>query len=423
MENQRTKQPVGSQRSKPIVSPISPLSSYKSIIIVLCVGILLWMLLQGGTKHGFNLFKHDKSEKPKSTFDKSKESIKNVYEQTTDTAKNTLQDVIDKVKTGTDNIKTIYDEKLNPMHDTPKDTGNIKDKFNEMKDNFVQTARDTIDSLKGKSQEAMDSIKEKSQATMDSVMGTTPETSTASKLSQAAIDKAKDTLSETSNALHMLDMVGLIDQAYSSLEEFLSPRLKIEEQIPTKILSGAKAVVFLTVYKGGIGISGVFGSGIIVARNDIGHWSGPCAIALIGVDIGLNIGLEKSNHIIILRDDSAIRAFASLGQLKLGVDASIAAGPIGRDTSASLSVGDKGYATMSSYSMAKGAYVGLSFEGQIIAVRNDCNEQYYRKKVPALEILDGSVKPPKNKRLKEIYKLIDEYTGKSLVYPEHSTDL
>jgi len=421
---QRTKQSVSSQKSKPIVSPISPLSSYKSIIIVLCVGILLWMLLQGGTKHAFQFFKHGK-EKPQSTLDKSKETIKTVYEQTADTAKNTFQDVIDRVKTG--------NAKLNPLHDSSKDEATMTDKLYHVKDSFVQTAKETIDTLKEKSQETLDTIKEKSQAAMDSVKGTPPkqESSGAAKVfeaaktsSQAAMDKAKETMTEThTNILHMFEMQGLIEQAHSSLEEFLSPRLKIEEQIPTKILGGAKAVVFLTVYKGGLGITGVFGTGIIVARNDIGHWSGPCAIALMGVDIGLNIGVEKSNHVIILRDDSSVRAFASIGQLKLGVDGSIAAGPIGRDTSASISVGDKGYATMSSYSMATGAYVGLSFEGQIMAVRNDCNEKYYGKKVSALEILDGTVKPPKNKQLKAMYKLIDEYTGRSLVYPEHSTDL
>jgi lipid-binding SYLF domain-containing protein len=381
------------------------------------------MLLQGGTKHAFQFFKNGgKVEKPQSTFDKSKETIRNVYEQTTDTAKNKFQDVIDKVKTGS-NIK-------NPLkHEEPTMT----EKITQVKDSFVQTAKETIDNLKEKSQETLDTIKEKSQAAMDSVKGTPPkqESFGAAKVfenakasSQAAMDKAKDTFTEThTNILHMFEMPGLIEQAYSSLEEFLSPRLKLEEQIPTKLLGGAKAVVFLTVYKGGLGITGVFGSGIIVARNEIGHWSGPCAIALMGIDVGLNIGVEKSNHVIILRDDSAVRAFASIGQLKLGVDASIAAGPIGRDTSASLSVGDKGYATISSYSMATGAYVGLSFEGQIIAVRHDCNEEYYGKKVTALEILDGTVKPPKNKQLKGMYKLIDEYTGRSLVYPEHSTEL
>jgi len=413
MEHQRTKQNASSQ-SKPIVSPISPLSSYKSIIIVVCVGILLWMLL-GGTKHGFNLFHHEKAPKPQSTFEKSKESIKTAFEQTTDTARSKLQDVIDKVK----NV------------DTPKDES-LKGKFNQFTENFVQTAKDTIDSFKEKSQETLDTIKEKSQEAIDNVKGTPPKKSfdagsvfEAAKTSgQAAMDKAKETLTETnSNIQHMFDMDGLIQEAESSLQEFLSPGLKIEEKIPTKVLGGAKAVLFLTVYKGGIGVSGVFGSGIIVTRNDIGHWSGPCAIALVGVDIGLNIGLEKSHHIILLRDDTAVRAFASIGQLKLGVDASIAAGPIGRDTSIGLSVGDKGHSTMSSYSMAKGAYVGLSFEGQIIAVRNDCNEKYYGKKVTALDILDGTVKPPKNKHLKGIYKLIDEYTGRSLVYPEHSTDL
>jgi len=50
---------------------------------------------------------------------------------------------------------------------------------------------------------------------------------------------------------------------------------------------------------------------------------------------------------------------------------------------------------MSSYSVAKGAYIGLSFEGQIIMVRHDCNEEYYGKKVEVQKILDGTIKPPK----------------------------
>jgi len=255
--------------------------------------------------------------------------------------------------------------------------------------------------LKDKSQETIDSLKDKSQQTLDNIKET----------SQTTMDKVKETvLGIHTNVENRFDMPGLIEQAYSTLQEFLSPHLSVEEQIPAKILSGAKAVAFVTIVKGGVGISGSLGTGIVIVKNEKGKWSGPCAIRLAGVDIGLNIGIEKSDHIIILRDDSAIKTFGNLGQLNLGLDVAIAVGPKGRDASIALSISDKGYSTSLSYSMAKGAYLGLSFEGQIITIRNDCNEQYYGKKVDAKEILDGSIKAPKNKTLKKIFKLVDEYT-------------
>jgi lipid-binding SYLF domain-containing protein len=231
--------------------------------------------------------------------------------------------------------------------------------------------------------------------------------------SQTTMDKVKDSISTSHTTVeYRFEMPGLIDQALFTLQEFLSPHLVVEEQIPIKILSGAKAVVFLTVVKGGVGISGAVGTGMVIARNEKGKWSGPCAILLAGVDIGLNIGIEKSDHIIILRDEKAIRAFESVGQLKLGLDASIAAGPKGRDASIGVHVGDKGYAATVSYSMAKGVYLGLSLEGQIITIRNDCNEQYYGKQVEPGKILDGTVKAPKNKNLEQIYKILDTYEQK-----------
>jgi lipid-binding SYLF domain-containing protein len=274
--------------------------------------------------------------------------------------------------------------------ETKKPQSNVQEKVKESIDNVVESTKETIDTLKDKSQETINNIKTTSQSTMD---------------------KVKETIfGAQANVEHRFDMSGLIEEAHSTLKEFLSPHLAVEEQIPTKILSGAKAVVFLTVVKGGVGVSGAVGTGIVIARNEKGKWSGPCAILLTGVDIGLNIGIEKSDHIIILRDDNAVRTFESIGQLKLGLDASIAAGPKGRDASIALSIGDKGYATTLSYSMAKGAYIGLSLEGQIITIRNDCNENYYGKKVDAGKILDGSIKAPKNKTLKEIYKILNTYS-------------
>jgi len=102
----------------------------------------------------------------------------------------------------------------------------------------------------------------------------------------------------------------------------------------------------------------------------------------------------------------------------VGVDASVAAGPKGRDANVALSLNDKGYAPTASYSMGKGAYIGVSLEGQAIAVRNDCNEDYYEQKTQPEKILNGSIKQPhKNDDYDSICNMLDEYTkreGKSV---------
>jgi lipid-binding SYLF domain-containing protein len=233
------------------------------------------------------------------------------------------------------------------------------------------------------------------------------------------MNKAKLFVAKTKDKIDdRLSMAGLLKQARQGLQEFLNPDLDIEEQIPFKILSGAKGIALLTVVKGALGIGGVAGTGIIITRTNSG-WSGPCAIGLAGIQWGFNIGVQKVENIIVLRDDMAVKTFAGKGQLKFGVDASIAAGPKGRDAAVALSVNDKGYAPTASYSMGKGIYIGISLEGQGIAVRNDCNEEYYQQKVEPNKILDGTVKPPiVNEDYIAICNILDEYTkreGNSVV--------
>jgi len=380
---------------KKFFSERSHLSSYNGIIIAVCVAILLWVLLQWEFK---NVFKDSNSyveNVHKTVLDKARDLGKNMkdsYQQSADAVNAAMQETMDKLKMTGDSKK---------QKESAKETkDNIADKTKETLNNLKEKSQETINTLKEKSQETQENLKDKSQQIIDNLKET----------SQTTMDKVKETLSTTQTSVeHRFEMTGLIEQALFTLQEFLSPHLAVEEQIPIKILSGAKAVVFLTVVKGGVGISGAVGTGVVVARNHKGKWGGPCAILLAGVDIGFNIGIEKSDHIIILREDSAIRAFGSAGQLKLGLDASIAAGPKGRDASIGVHVGDKGYAATYAYSMAKGAYIGLSLEGQIITIRNDCNEQFYGKPVEASKILEGSVKPPKDKNLQQIYKILDAY--------------
>jgi len=231
----------------------------------------------------------------------------------------------------------------------------------------------------------------------------TEQQDTSAKVKQAVSD-AKEKIEDR------LSMPGLLKQGKQSLDAFMNPDLEVEEQIPVQILSGAKGVVFLTVVKGGLGVGGSIGTGFAIVRMDYAQgWSGPCAIGMVGVQWGFNIGVQKTEHIIVLRDDTAVKTLIGKGQLKLGVDASIAVGPKGRDAEVALSVNDKGYAPTASYSMSTGAYIGVSLEGQVIAIRNDCNEDYYKQKVEPAKIFDGSVAAPKNDDYKSICKALDEY--------------
>merc|ERR1712130_114266 len=138
-------------------------------------------------------------------------------------------------------------------------------------------------------------------------------------------------------------------------------------------------------------------------------WSGPCSIGLLGGQWGFNIGAQKTDFIIILRDENAVKLFSGKGQIKFGADASIAAGPVGRDAQLAVGANDKGYAATVSYSMAKGLYVGVALEGQGISVRSDCNEEYYGKEVKVKDIMENGGDSVENEDYTAICQMLDSY--------------
>merc|ERR1711997_359808 len=122
------------------------------------------------------------------------------------------------------------------------------------------------------------------------------------------------------------------------------------------------------------------------------------------------MGASKTDFIIILRDEQALKVFSGQGQLKFGGDASIAVGPHGRDAEIAVNANDKGYAATVSYSMAKGLYVGVALKGEGIVVREDCNEKYYGKKRDVKDILK-TLASDDNEDCVAIAKMIEEYTA------------
>ena len=180
------------------------------------------------------------------------------------------------------------------------------------------------------------------------------------------------------------------------LASFVDPRQSFgpDKIIPPQILSNAKGLAVITVFKAGFLGSGRFGSGIVVARLADGSWSAPSAIGTAGGGFGGQIGFELTDFVFILNDANAVRSFAQAASITLGGNVSIAAGPVGRNAEASGAASMKGVAGVFSYSKTKGLFAGVSLEGSILIERRDANEKLYGGRITARQLLEGAVRPP-----------------------------
>ena len=145
----------------------------------------------------------------------------------------------------------------------------------------------------------------------------------------------------------------------------------------------------MTVIKAGFIVSGRAGSGVVVARLGKG-WSGPSAIGTGGAGFGFQIGAEQTEFVIVLNTREAVKAFSQGGNVQLGGDISVAAGPVGRTVEAGVTP----VAAVYTYSRSQGLFGGISLEGTVVATRNDANAQYYGRAVTPGQILSGKVKVP-----------------------------
>jgi len=182
-------------------------------------------------------------------------------------------------------------------------------------------------------------------------------------------------------------MQGDVDQAVAILQRFQEIP---EQSIPPAVLKGAKGLAIMTVTKAGFIVSARGGTGIILARLAKG-WSGPSAIGTGGAGFGFQIGAEVTEFIMILNTPEAVKAFSRGGNVSLGADVSVAAGPVGRNVSAAVLP----TAAVYTYSRSQGLFAGVSLEGTVVAARDDANAEYYGRKVTPTQILTGQVKPPK----------------------------
>jgi len=171
------------------------------------------------------------------------------------------------------------------------------------------------------------------------------------------------------------------------------------------LVKGCVGIAVVTVFKGGLFfIGGQGGTGCVLKKIKDEHapagyrWSGPISVTMGGLEGGFIFGAEKITSIVIFNSESALDAFVGTGQLQLGVSASLAVGPFGREVAASIGVGDKGgVAPAVSYSTAQGAYIGGVIDGTAWKVnRKDMNAFYGKdgKDVEVRDVFDGMHETP-----------------------------
>jgi SH3 domain-containing YSC84-like protein 1 len=155
--------------------------------------------------------------------------------------------------------------------------------------------------------------------------------------------------------------------------------------IPSDLLRRSRAVViFPSVIKAGLGVGGQYGTGVVLRRNPgTGKWGPPAFITLVGGSFGWQIGVQATDLVLLIMSDVSLRSLFH-DKFTIGADASIAAGPIGRDASASTDIALS--AGILSYSRAKGIYAGISLQGSIMQADWVANEGYYGSD---LSMIDG----------------------------------
>jgi SH3 domain-containing YSC84-like protein 1 len=177
--------------------------------------------------------------------------------------------------------------------------------------------------------------------------------------------------------------------------------MNIPDNIPQSVIDKADCVVVLpSVVKFAIGIGGSYGRGVMSCRrgkNFQGLWSAPTMMALEGGSFGLQLGGQATDFVLLLMSPrSADNILTS--KVKLGGDASAAAGPVGRNASAETDVTLR--AEILSYSRARGLFAGVSLEGSTLRPDNEANKKLYDKEVNAKAIVfNGAVKAPPSAHL------------------------
>jgi lipid-binding SYLF domain-containing protein len=165
-----------------------------------------------------------------------------------------------------------------------------------------------------------------------------------------------------------------------------------DQRAPDWLLARAHGIAVIpNVVKVGLGIGGRGGKGVLVVRNKEGAWSNPVFITLGGGSFGWQAGVQEADILLVLTTERSVEGITG-GKFTLGADASVAAGPVGRQTSAAT---DVNLSEVYSYSRAKGLFAGIAIDGSAMAIDKKANAAFYgTPDIKTDDILASTAPPP-----------------------------
>jgi len=185
-----------------------------------------------------------------------------------------------------------------------------------------------------------------------------------------------------------------------------------DKAIPNSVLSKTEGVaVFPGTIKGGFVIGAQHGRGILSARSTTG-WSAPAFMSINGGSIGAQIGAQAVDVVLVVISKKGLQNLVN-NEFKIGADAGVAAGPVGRDASASTDVSLR--AEILSYSRSRGLFAGVNLNGASISSDDDANKRFYGKTLKAADVLfNGLAGPNVPSVVKDWQSMLARYTTQTV---------
>jgi lipid-binding SYLF domain-containing protein len=177
-----------------------------------------------------------------------------------------------------------------------------------------------------------------------------------------------------------------------------------ETRIPSTLMKSCQGIIIMRQYRAGFIFGAKAGLGVALKRDiESGKWSPPSFVTSGEANFGLQIGGQAIDAVILIMNKSGLESLLMM-KGKVGVNASIAVGPVGRDTDAKIGP-DTAFLV---YSKAKGLYGGLTFEGGVITQDNRANKKFYGRKVTLKELFQNNIDVPSE--AKKLINTLEKYS-------------
>lgn len=198
--------------------------------------------------------------------------------------------------------------------------------------------------------------------------------------------------SSSPSSTHSADEDVIVEKDETKKDTFITKKRKVLRKIPPAVIKRAKGIVIYTAMRSGIApFGGAGGAGLMLARLPDGSWSAPSAITPNNLSVGLLLGFDIFDVILVVNSDRAMETFKS-HKVTLGAETAVAAGPFGTGISGELGI-DR--SPIFSYVRSRGLYGGVEAMAQAFLHRFDENERiYYWPGITARDILEGKVRKP-----------------------------